>query len=290
MNWQEKTNAKKPLTVIELTRAVKNQLQRNFASIWVTGEISGFSQPRSGHCYLTLKDEQAQINAIIWRNTAERLKFEIENGQDVLCFGSLDIYPQRGTYQLIIERIEPRGVGSLELAFRQLHAKLQREGLFDPGRKQPLPTFPKRIAVVTSPTGAAIRDFLQVLRRRWRDIEVIIVPAKVQGPGASNQIAHGINVCQRFSNPPEVIVVTRGGGSKEDLWSFNEEIVCRAISNSTIPVLSGVGHEIDVTLADLTADVRALTPSEAAERLVPDRTEVLASLQSAYRSMQNSLI
>ena len=287
----KKTNApSSPLSIFDLTLAVKYRLQKEFDGIWITGEISGFSQAASGHCYLTLKDARSQINAIIWRSTAERLQFEIENGQEVLCYGSLDVYPQRGTYQFIIERVEPQGLGSLEMAFRQLHAKLERQGLFDQDRKKPLPKFPRRVAVVTSPASAAIRDFLQVLQRRWGGLEILVIPAKVQGPGAAQQIANGIEICSRLTPAPEVIVVTRGGGSKEDLWCFNEEIVCRAIANSTIPVLSGVGHEIDVSLCDLVADVRALTPSEAAERLVPNRNEVNKYLIENEQRLRQSLI
>ena len=278
-----------PLTIIDLTLAVKYRLQREFNGVWITGEVSGFSQANSGHCYLTLKDNRAQVNAIIWRNTAERLLFDVENGQEVLCYGSVDVYPQRGTYQFIIERIEPKGVGSLELAFRQLHAKLEREGLFDASRKKSLPKFPQRIAVVTSPTGAAIRDFLQVLNRRWRDMEILLIPSIVQGQGAGQQIARGVRICQRLDDPPDVIVVTRGGGSKEDLWCFNEEVVCRSIAESNIPVISAVGHEIDVSLSDLVADVRALTPSEAAERIAPDRQEVVQYLKQTEHRMRQSL-
>lgn len=277
-------------TVSQLTRAIKHNLNNSFPSVWVGGEISGLTCPRSGHIYLTLKDQHAQLNAIIWRSDAERLKFELANGLEVVCRGGIDVYPQRGSYQLIIRRIEPKGIGALELAFRQLHAKLAAEGLFDEHLKQPLPTYPKHIAVVTSPTGAAIRDFLQVLTRRWKQIRVTIVPVKVQGPGSAEQIAEAIHRCNEMSADLDALVVTRGGGSVEDLWSFNEEVVVRAIVASNIPVVSGVGHEIDVTLSDLVADVRALTPSEAAERLVPIEQDVLDSLESAYQYMNQLLI
>ena len=278
------------VSVSQLTQAIKYNLNDQFPSVWVGGEISGMTRPSSGHVYLTLKDERAQLNAIIWRSDAQRLKFELANGLEVVCRGGIDVYPQRGTYQLIIRQIQPKGIGALELAFRQLHAKLAAEGLFDESHKRPLPRFPKHIAVVTSPTGAAIRDFLQVLTRRWSNIRVTIVPAKVQGPGAAMEIAGAVTMCNHFATPLDAIVVTRGGGSVEDLWSFNEEIVVRAIHASRVPVVSGVGHEIDVTLSDLVADVRALTPSEAAERLVPDEQAVAANLRLAHQQLTQSLL
>jgi len=286
------SNAQKPnvVSVSQLTQAIKYNLNNNFPSVWVGGEISGMTRPSSGHIYLTLKDQHASLNGIIWRSDAENLKFELANGLEVVCRGGVDVYPQRGTYQLIIRQIQPKGIGALELAFRQLHAKLSAEGLFDEIHKKPLPRFPKHIAVVTSPTGAAIRDFLQVLTRRWSNIRVTIVPVKVQGPGAAQEIAAAVAMCNRIATPLDAIVVTRGGGSVEDLWSFNEEIVVRAIHASTIPVVSGVGHEIDVTLSDLVADVRALTPSEAAERLVPNYQDVAAMLDSAYQQMNQSML
>lgn len=281
----DKKNEPTPQTVSQLSQAIKYNLNTHFPSVWVTGEISGVAKPSSGHVYLTLKDQHAQINGIIWRSDAENLKFEVENGMDVECRGGLDVYPQRGTYQIIIRRIRPKGVGAHELAFRQLHAKLAAEGLFDPALKRNLPSIPRHVAVVTSPTGAAIRDFLQILTRRWSNIRVTIVPTKVQGPEAAGEIAAAVRLCNRMQDSPDAIVVTRGGGSIEDLWSFNEETVVRAIYESEIPVISGVGHEIDVTLTDLVADVRALTPSEAAERLVPNQHEVTEMLDSTRRRM-----
>ncbi len=273
------------VSVSELTDAIKSNLSSAFSSVWVSGELSGVTQARSGHVYLTLKDKTASLNAIIWRGNAENLRFDLTTGLDVICQGHIDVYAQRGTYQLIIRKIQPQGVGELELAFRQLHQKLNAEGLFDPSIKKTLPRYPKHIAVVTSPTGAAVRDFLQVLTRRWPDIRVTIVPAKVQGPGAAKEIANAIDVCDRFTRRPDVVVVTRGGGSIEDLWSFNEEVVCRAVHRCSIPVISGVGHEIDVTLCDLVADVRALTPSEAAERIVLDQADLITGLRNVQRTM-----
>ena len=283
-------NEQPVVSVSELTDAIKSNLATTFSSVWVSGELSGVTQARSGHVYLTLKDKTASLNAIIWRGNAENLKFDLTTGLDVICCGNIDVYPQRGTYQLIIRKIQPQGVGELELAFRQLHQKLNAEGLFDPSIKKALPRYPKHIAVVTSPTSAAVRDFLQVLTRRWPDIRVTIVPAQVQGPGAANQIAKGIGACDRFADRPDVVVVTRGGGSVEDLWSFNEEVVCRAVHQCSIPVISGVGHEIDITLCDLVADVRALTPSEAAERVVQDQSDLIAGLQNVQRAMGMQLM
>ncbi|MEX2142054.1 MAG: exodeoxyribonuclease VII large subunit [Pirellulales bacterium] len=269
------------LSVSQLTLFLKELVEATFPSVWVAGEISNFSKPQSGHCYLTLKDDQAQIKAVIWRTVASRLRFEPHDGLEVICRGHIDLYPPRGQYQLVIEEIQPRGVGALELALRKLREKLAAEGLFDPARKRPLPTFPRRIGFVTSPTGAAVRDFLQVLQRRWRGASVLIIPARVQGDGSAAEIAAGIDTANRLAGTDhavDVLVVGRGGGSLEDLWAFNEEVVVRAIAGSQLPVVSAVGHEIDVTLSDLAADVRALTPSEAAERVVPAADEVQAAL------------
>jgi exodeoxyribonuclease VII large subunit len=278
------------ISVSQLTRTIKASLNNRFASVWVEGEISGLTRATSGHVYLTLKDANAQINGIIWRSDAEQLDFEPEQGMKVICRGGVDVYPQRGTYQLIIRRLLPQGVGSLQMAFKQLHAKLQSAGLFDDQHKQPLPRLPKHIAVVTSPTGAAIRDFLQVLLRRWPNIQVTIVPAKVQGDGAASEIAAGIQTCQQMRLPPDLIVLTRGGGSIEDLWAFNEEVVVRAIFDSIIPIVAGIGHEIDITLADLAADVRALTPSEAAEKIVPNRDDLVRWVDETEKRLKRLVL
>ncbi len=267
-----------PFSVSQLTQLIKQSLEAEFRSVWVVGELSDVARPQSGHIYLTLKDEGAQIRGVMWRSVASRLEFELQDGQQVVCGGDVDVYPPRGVYQLIIRQIEPLGVGALQLALRKLHQRLAAEGLFDAGRKRPLPRFPRRIAFVTSPTGAAVRDFLEVLRRRWRGVQVLIIPAKVQGDGAAQDLVRGIRVANSLPEPPDVLVVGRGGGSLEDLWCFNEEPVVRAIYASRIPVISAVGHEIDVTLSDLVADVRALTPSEAAALVVPSAEEVRASL------------
>lgn len=281
------------LTVSQLTAIVKEMLERSLAMVWVTGEISNFSRPTSGHCYLTLKDDQAQLRAVVWRMTAARLRFDLHDGLEVVCRGHLDVYAPRGTYQLVIDEIEPKGIGALELALRQVRERLTREGLFDPARKRPLPAFARRIAVVTSPTGAALRDFLQVLARRWRGADVLVVPVRVQGEGAAQEIAAAVDQVQQLAVPVDCIVVTRGGGSLEDLWAFNEEVVVRAIHRSRVPVVSGVGHEIDVTLADLVADVRALTPSEAAELVAPSADELthrLGQLRQRLIASANAIV
>jgi exodeoxyribonuclease VII large subunit len=271
-----------PLTVTQLTGQIKDFLEGSFPSLWVVGEISDLSRPRSGHVYLTLKDDNSQIRGVLWRSTAQKLPVDLHDGLEVICQGGLDVYAPRGSYQLVIRRLLPKGVGALEQALRRLKDKLTREGLFDPAHKKPLPGFPRRIAFVTSPTGAAIHDFLQVVRRRYAGVEVLVVPVRVQGAGAAEEIAGGIRLVNRLKTKVDVMVVGRGGGSMEDLWCFNEEAVVRAIYQSRVPVVSAIGHEIDVTLADLAADVRALTPSEAAERVVPDTAE-LTGLLINYR-------
>ncbi len=277
------------LSVSQLTAQIKDLLESSFPTVWVNGEISNLARPGSGHVYLTLKDDRAQIRGAIWRNAASRLRFDLSDGLEVVCRGHVDVYAPRGSYQLIIEQIEPQGIGALELALRQLREKLAKEGLFDPERKRPLPPFVRRIAVVTSPTGAAVRDFLQVLGRRWRAADVLIVPVRVQGDGAAEEIAAAVETVNRLAVPIDCLVVTRGGGSLEDLWAFNEEVVVRAIGASQIPVVSAVGHEIDVTLSDLVADVRALTPSEAAELVAPEAAELVAGLRQYQKRLAAAL-
>jgi len=279
------------LTVAQLTRQLQGTLAEYFSGVLVGGELSEVSKHSSGHIYLALKDRDtaAQIRGVIWRTTAIRLPFEPREGQHVICAGDIEVYPPRGSYQLIIRVIEPVGLGARQLALQQLKQKLAAEGLFDPRRKKPLPVFPRRIAIVTSPSGAAVRDFLQVASRRWRGIQVLVIPAKVQGDGAAEEIVWGIAAAHRLRKPPDVLVVGRGGGSVEDLWCFNDERVVRAIANAKIPTVSAVGHEIDVTLADLAADVRALTPSEAAERIVPSVDELKAGLGKLGQRMTSAL-
>lgn len=285
----ERTEPTEPLSVSQLTQQIKQTLETGFTSVWVSGELSDVSRPQSGHVYLTLKDEAAQIRGVIWRSVAARLAFDLQDGQQVVCRGDVDVYAPRGVYQLIIRQLEPLGVGALQLALRRLHQRLAAEGLFDPERKRPLPRFPRRIAVVTSPTGAAVRDFLEVLRRRWRAAHVLIIPAKVQGEDAAADLVRGIRAANSLTDPPDVLVLARGGGSLEDLWCFNEEPVIRAIHGSRIPVVSAVGHEIDVTLSDLAADARALTPTAAAAMVAPSIDEVRAGLDATRTRLSAAL-
>ncbi len=273
------------LSVSQLTALIQGTLESAFTSLWVGGEVSGVTRHRSGHVYFTLKDEAAQIRGVLWRTTAQRLRFRLEEGQQVVCLGDLDVYPPRGTYQLVVRQVEPQGLGALQLALAQLQRRLAAEGLFDPARKRPLPSFPRRVGFVTSPTGAAIHDFLQVANRRCSCVQIFVIPARVQGEGSASDIVRGIQLANRIAPTLDVLVVGRGGGSLEDLWSFNEEAVVRAIYASRVPVVSAVGHEIDVTLADLVADVRALTPSEAAERVIPSAGELRQRLGGIQRRM-----
>ena len=268
----------KVLSVAELSLLLKNVLEIEFPEVWVACEISNLSRPQSGHCYFTLKDNDAQIRGVLWRGTAERMKFDLKDGMQVICVGNIDLYPPRGTYQLVVRFAEPTGIGPLQVAFKQLHEKLKAEGLFEPARKKPIPRIPERIGVITSPTGAAVRDFLQVLNRRWNFTDITIIPTRVQGDEATREIANAIRAANSITPKFDVIVITRGGGSLEDLWCFNEEEVVRAIVASAIPTISAIGHEIDVTLSDLAADERALTPSEAAEKVAPSRDEIIRSV------------
>ncbi|MEM9587114.1 MAG: exodeoxyribonuclease VII large subunit [Planctomycetota bacterium] len=258
------------LSVGQLTGRLKSVIEQSFPQVWVSGEISDLARPRSGHLYFTLKDSQAQIRGVIWRSSAARLNFEPEDGQEVLCFGDVEVYAARGSYQLIVRKMQPQGLGALQQAYEKLRAKLYAEGLFDADRKRPLPAAPRRIAIVTSPTGAALHDFLEAAAQRNSSGEIVVVPSLVQGDSASRSIAAAIGVAADLIPRPDVLVVSRGGGSMEDLWCFNDERVVRAIASSPIPTVSAVGHEIDVTLADLAADVRALTPTDGAIRSIPD--------------------
>ncbi len=278
-----------PLSVAQLTAQIKQTLAERFPAVWVVGEVTDLARPQSGHLYLTLKDAEAQIRAVIWRGVASRLRFALEDGLQVICGGEVDVYPPRGSYQLVIRQIEPRGVGALQLALRRLQEKLAAEGLFDPRHKRPLPRFPRRLAVITSPTGAAVRDFLEVLRARWQGTDVLVIPTKVQGEGAAADIVRAIALANSLQPPMDLLVVTRGGGSIEDLWCFNEEPVVRAIFASQVPVVSAIGHEIDVTLSDLVADVRALTPTEAAQRVVPASDELAVLLQHSLGRLRAAL-
>ncbi len=276
------------LTISELTRQLKELVEANFPQVRVTGEISNFVRASSGHLYFTLKDQRSQIRAVMWRNAAQRLKFDLHDGLEVVASGPIEIYAPRGSYQLMAEQILPQGVGVLELALRQLQEKLAAEGLFNPERKRSLPRFPRRIVLVTSPTSAAVRDMLQVLTRRWTASDIVILPVRVQGDGAANDIAKALAYVPNLPNV-DLVITGRGGGSLEDLWAFNEEVVARAIAACPIPVISAVGHEIDVTIADMVADHRALTPSEAAELAVPLQAEIRQWLDSLREQLASGL-
>lgn len=283
----------KPVSVSELTGHIKAILEGTFPSICVEGEISDLTRPRSGHLYFTLKDEHAQIRGVIWRSTAARMKTQIKEGQSVLCFGDVEVYGARGTYSLVVRKVQTQGLGPLQQAFLELKQKLNAEGLFAAERKQPIPRFPKRLGVVTSPSGAAIRDFLKAAAQRWPGVEILIIPTLVQGQGAAESIAQAIQSAQRITPKLDTLVVTRGGGSLEDLWCFNEEQVVRAVAHCDIPTISAVGHEVDITLCDLAADVRALTPTDGATCALPDRNMVvntLSDLQARlHRSARNGI-
>jgi exodeoxyribonuclease VII large subunit len=261
-----KRSEPRALTVGELTREVKGLLEGKFPQVWVKGELSNVRAPSSGHLYFTLKDDDACIDAVLFRTEARRLRFTARDGLTVLARGRLSLYEPQGKYQVICDSLEPLGAGALQLALEELKEKLKAEGLFDRAKKRRLPFLPRRIAIVTSPSGAAVHDFIRVLHRRFPNLQVLVVPAKVQGEGAAQEIARAIG---RASVQPlvDVVVVARGGGSAEDLWSFNEEVVARALAACPVPTVSAVGHEVDVTLADLVADVRAPTPTAAAELL-----------------------
>jgi exodeoxyribonuclease VII large subunit len=271
------STARAVLSVSELTRRLQEVLEDRFPAVWVEGEISNYRLYGSGHAYFTLKDAESQIRAVLFRNRGRRIKFEPADGLHVMAFGSIEVYPQRGEYQLVIELLEPKGLGALQLAFDQLKTRLQAEGLFDQARKRELPRFPRKIGVVTSPSGAAIRDILRVIGRRFGDLHIVIAPARVQGDGAAEEIVQGLRDLNALGGV-DVIIVGRGGGSLEDLWAFNEEIVARAIATSKVPVVSAVGHEVDYTIADFVADLRAPTPSAAAELVVREKQAVVDTL------------
>ena len=264
-------------TVSALTEEIKDVLEGHFDFVWVEGEISNFRSPSSGHYYMVLKDEKAQIRAVMFRPQTRYLKFTPEDGMKVIAQGRIGIYPPRGEYQIILDYLEPLGIGALALAFEQLKKKLAAEGLFDEETKRPLPFLPQRVAVITSPTGAAIRDFLKIIHRRFANIEVIVLPVKVQGDEATAEMVEALDTVNRELEV-DVIVLTRGGGSLEDLWAFNQEELARAIRASHIPVVSAVGHEIDITISDLAADLRAPTPSAAAEMLVIEKESLIERL------------
>ncbi len=273
-----------PESVGELTRRITNTLEVEFPQVWVVGEVSNFKRHTSGHLFFSLKDDRAALRCVMWRSTAERLKHEVADGTEVEARGRISVYAQRGDYQLYVSSLKPRGMGALEVAFRKLKEKLASEGLFDPAHKKPLPRFPRRIGVVTSETGAAVRDIIHVLTRRWPAAAILLAPARVQGEGAGREIIGSIENLNRIGGV-DVLIVGRGGGSLEDLWAFNEEPVARAIFASEVPVVSAVGHETDFSISDFVADVRAPTPSAAAEIVAPDRREIAAGLDASLRRM-----
>jgi exodeoxyribonuclease VII large subunit len=259
--------------ISELTRRIKGALEEEFGSVWIEGEISNLRRPASGHAYFTLKDETSQLRAVMFRGALAGVKFALKDGQLVRGFGQITVYEAAGEYQILLKRLEPAGEGELMLRFEALKKKLAAEGLFAAERKQPLPALPQHVGIVTSPTGAAIRDILQVLDRRFANLHVVLAPVRVQGAGAAEEIAAAIDLLNARGGL-DVLIVGRGGGSLEDLWCFNEEVVVRAIARSRIPVISAVGHEIDTTLSDYAADVRAPTPSAAAEMVVKGKDEL----------------
>jgi exodeoxyribonuclease VII large subunit len=272
------------LTVSDLNRQIRAQLEGQFGLVWVRGEISNFKAHTSGHYYFALKDSGAQVKAVMFRGFNSRLKFRPHDGLEVVARGRITVYEPRGDYQITCELMEPVGAGALQKAFEQLKAKLQKEGLFDPSKKRALPAFPKHIALVTSPTGAAVRDMLNILRRRYPMALVTLVPTLVQGEAAAPKIVQALNTAYRLPMV-DVIIVGRGGGSIEDMWCFNDESVARTIAASPVPIVSAVGHEIDFTIADFVADVRAPTPSAAAELVAPDKTELLRLLDKEKRAL-----
>lgn len=276
------------LSVSQLTDRLRGVLETEFFDVWVEGEVSNLVAAQSGHWYFSLKDEHAQIRAVLFRSQARLLPFRPKDGMRVLARGGVRVYPPRGEYQLQVELIEPRGKGSLQQAFEELKERLSKEGLFDAARKRPLPMLPRRIGVVTSPRGAVIQDILRVLRRRYANLEVLLYPARVQGAEAAREIAQGIDVLNRLGGL-DVIVVARGGGSLEDLWPFNEESVARALHASRLPTISAVGHETDYTIADFVADVRAPTPSAAAELVVGAKADLLARLAALDKHLAAAL-
>ena len=278
----------KPYQVSDLTRAIKGLMEDAFDSIWVEGEISNFRTAASGHSYFVLKDKNSQIRCVLFKGYRGGVKFQPEDGDQVLLFGRITVYDARGEYQIVTESIEPRGDGALQKAFEQLKTELEKEGLFDEEKKQPLPEFPWKIGVVTSSTGAAVRDILNIIKRRNPKVSVLLFPTKVQGEGAAEEIAQGIKELNKRKDI-DVIIVGRGGGSLEDLWAFNEEVVARAIAVSRIPIVSAVGHEVDFTISDFVADLRAATPSTAAELTVPVLRDTVQEINSLNGALTSSM-
>ncbi|HDZ90968.1 MAG: exodeoxyribonuclease VII large subunit [Deltaproteobacteria bacterium] len=278
----------KVYTVSDLTALIQDLLEDRFDFVWVEGEISNFRSPGSGHYYMVIKDEKAQIRAVMFRVQTRYLKFLPEDGMKVIAQGRIGIYAPRGEYQIILDYLEPVGTGALALAFEQVKKRLAAMGVFDEDIKKPLPFLPKRVAVITSPTGAAIRDFLKIIQRRYANLEILIVPVRVQGDRACRDMVEALHMVNRHLDA-DVIVLTRGGGSLEDLWAFNQEELALAIRDSRIPVVSAVGHEIDLTISDLAADFRAPTPSAAAELLVKEKETLLNRLKQARTRLRGAM-
>lgn len=275
-------------TVSEITQEIKLVLEAKFREVWVEGEVSNFRAAASGHFYFSLKDPSAILLAAMFSRANKNLIFKIEDGQKVICFGKIDVYGPRGQYQLIVERIEPKGIGAQQLAFEQLKNKLSKEGIFDPAHKRPLPFMPFSVGIVTSSAGAAVRDILQVLQKGAGCVDVVIRSSRVQGEFAAKEIASAIEDLNQFKKV-DLIIVSRGGGSTEDLWAFNEEVVARAVYNSSLPVISAVGHQINTTLCDLAADVFVETPTASAKIIVDKRNLILAQLDSAKQELGFSM-
>ena len=280
---------KKIYTVGELTRNIRRILEGSFGTVWVEGEVSNFTSHQSGHMYFSIRDKDSVLSSVLFRRVNYGLKFKIENGMHILCFGKISVYDKRGQYQLIVEKIEPKGAGALQIAFEQLKEKLRKEGLFDESRKKSIPSLPQRVGVVTSPTGAAIKDILNVAKRRFSNIEIIINPVRVQGDMAKGEIVEALDLFNALGNV-DLIILGRGGGSLEDLWTFNEEIVARAISRSEIPIISAVGHQVDYTISDFVSDLRAPTPSAAAELVIPKKEDLTKALDGFSERMGNALL
>ncbi len=280
---ENRTAEQKILTVSQISQKIRNCLESHFPSLWIKGELSNFVAHSSGHWYFSLKDESSQIKGVMFRSQNHKLSFRPQNGTEILVQGPISVYPPRGDYQILCHEMELLGSGSLQMKFEQLKSKLQKEGLFDESRKQQLPAFPRHIALITSPTGAAVRDILQVLKRRFKAVQVTLIPALVQGDKAPTSLLKGLSLSKHLN--ADVLIIGRGGGSMEDLWAFNDESLARALSKHPIPVISAVGHEIDFTICDFTADLRAPTPSAAAELVVQNVESVLENIDQMERQL-----
>lgn len=275
-------------TVTEITHAIKFSLETEFPQVWIEGEISNLRIPTSGHMYLTIKDKESQIKVVMFKSSKSQLKFEPKDGDSIIVKGKITVYEPRGEYQVVVDYMEPKGIGALQLAFQQLKEKLLKEGLFDEEIKKSIPFLPQKIGIVTSPTGAAIRDMLNIIDRRFPNMHIQIVPVKVQGEGAAREIATAIKDLNEMTDV-DVIIIGRGGGSIEDLWAFNEEVVARAVFESDIPIISAVGHEIDFTISDFAADLRAPTPSAAAELVVRDKNALQGNIMTLNKRLLTNI-